>query len=70
MVCPCMQTVHDYQHVGVTNDYLVSTSDALALRYNDRWVTLTVQLVHDANDASIRRNGCLGSRHAICTSLL
>lgn len=28
--------VHDYEHVGRTNDYLINSGDALALRYNDR----------------------------------
>ena len=28
-----MQAVHDFEHVGVTNDFLVASTDALALRY-------------------------------------
>jgi hypothetical protein len=28
--------MHDYGHKGVTNDYLVNSTDFLALRYNDR----------------------------------
>lgn len=27
--------VHDYEHKGVNNDYLIKTHDALALTYND-----------------------------------
>lgn len=30
--------IHDYKHPGVTNGYLVTTRDKLALRYNDRAV--------------------------------
>jgi len=30
--------IHDYQHPGITNSFLVATGDNLALRYNDRAV--------------------------------
>jgi hypothetical protein len=31
-----LQVMHDYGHKGVTNDFLVTSKDLLALRYNDR----------------------------------
>ena len=27
---------HDYEHGGVNNDFLIKTSDPLAIRYNDQ----------------------------------
>ncbi|EFJ48932.1 3'5'-cyclic nucleotide phosphodiesterase [Volvox carteri f. nagariensis] len=36
MACYLAAVVHDYEHGGVTNDYLINSSDLLALRYNDR----------------------------------
>lgn len=28
--------MHDYEHGGLTNDFLVNSLDSLAVRYNDR----------------------------------
>ncbi|GIL62517.1 hypothetical protein Vafri_16725 [Volvox africanus] len=36
MACYLAALVHDYEHGGLTNDYLINSSDLLALRYNDR----------------------------------
>ncbi len=36
--CYLAATIHDYEHVGNTNDFLVNSHNKLALRYNDRWV--------------------------------
>ena len=33
--CRLAQVVHDYGHVGLTNDFLAATSDPLAVQYND-----------------------------------
>ncbi len=38
-VCVCvyvcvLQTIHDYEHMGRSNDFLVNTTDTLAVRYN------------------------------------
>lgn len=38
--------IHDLQHPGVTNDYLVHKTSSLALRYNDRAIT-------ESNSASV-----------------
>jgi hypothetical protein len=31
-----VQIIHDYEHKGVNNDYLVRVSDSLAILYNDK----------------------------------
>jgi hypothetical protein len=31
-----LQAVHDFEHRGVSNDFLVKVADPLAIRYNDR----------------------------------
>ena len=36
LACYLAAIIHDYEHVGLSNDFLISTCDALALRYNDR----------------------------------
>ena len=36
LACYLAAIIHDYEHVGLTNDFLVSSSDPLALRYNDK----------------------------------
>lgn len=38
MACLLAAAVHDYEHHGLTNDFLVKTSDARALLYNDQHV--------------------------------
>lgn len=46
---PCLQAVHDYEHGGCTNDFLILQGDVMALTYNDKvtchtyvWVMLYV----------------------------
>eukprot|EP00928_Gymnodinium_smaydae_P053458 TRINITY_DN3743_c0_g2_i2.p1 TRINITY_DN3743_c0_g2~~TRINITY_DN3743_c0_g2_i2.p1 ORF type:complete len:836 (-),score=124.46 TRINITY_DN3743_c0_g2_i2:131-2542(-) len=36
MACLFAAAVHDYEHRGLTNDFLVKTADGRAIRYNDR----------------------------------
>jgi len=38
MACLLAAVVHDYDHVGVSNDFLVNSKNARALRYNDQSV--------------------------------
>ena len=33
---PTPQSIHDFEHGGLTNDFLVSSTDALAVVYNDK----------------------------------
>lgn len=53
--------MHDYEHLGRTNDFLVNSGDSLALTYNDRapLVSLPVHLARDACVAasSVRGRG-------------
>eukprot|EP00429_Kryptoperidinium_foliaceum_P121746 CAMPEP_0176323260 /NCGR_PEP_ID=MMETSP0121_2-20121125/72295_1 /TAXON_ID=160619 /ORGANISM="Kryptoperidinium foliaceum, Strain CCMP 1326" /LENGTH=163 /DNA_ID=CAMNT_0017665773 /DNA_START=33 /DNA_END=521 /DNA_ORIENTATION=- len=39
LACILAAGVHDYQHRGLSNDFLVRTLDDWALRYNDRQVS-------------------------------
>ena len=36
LACYLAAIVHDFEHVGFNNDFLVISSDPLAVRYNDR----------------------------------
>ncbi len=33
-----LQIIHDYEHAGFNNDFLINTGDEMAVRYNDRHV--------------------------------
>ena len=35
LTCYLAAIIHDYEHRGVNNDFLIKTSDPLALLYND-----------------------------------
>ena len=36
LACYVAAAMHDFEHGGLTNDFLVASADELALRYNDR----------------------------------
>ena len=36
LACYVAAIVHDFEHAGFTNDFLISSCDPLALRYNDK----------------------------------
>ena len=36
LACYLAAIVHDFEHVGFNNDFLVNSCDPLALRYNDK----------------------------------
>ncbi|KAJ9519215.1 hypothetical protein QJQ45_017879 [Haematococcus lacustris] len=36
LACLLAAVMHDFEHGGLTNDWLIATSDVLAIRYNDR----------------------------------
>lgn len=38
LACLLAAVIHDYQHKGVNNDFLIKTSDERAIRYNDKHV--------------------------------
>jgi hypothetical protein len=40
-----MQVIHDFDHGGRTNDFLVATDDKLAVLYNDRCVAVEYCLI-------------------------
>lgn len=54
--------IHDFQHPGVNNNFLVATSDALALRYNDKSVQKKARCVcvHHAEEQCLpHTHSCL-----------
>jgi len=60
--------VHDYQHPGIGNPFLVATKDDLALEYNDRAVLENMHVSSAfrlMNDASKKCNilSCVGERY-------
>lgn len=36
VICVSPQAVHDYEHKGTTNDFLIACTDQMALTYNDK----------------------------------
>uniref|UniRef100_A0A7S2FUT2 PDEase domain-containing protein n=1 Tax=Alexandrium andersonii TaxID=327968 RepID=A0A7S2FUT2_9DINO len=46
MACLLAAAIHDYEHQGVNNDYLVKTRHAWAIRYNDQHVNEHHHVAH------------------------
>jgi hypothetical protein len=51
------QVVHDFGHLGVTNDFLVAVQDPLAVLYNDKCVHCGL-----SDCCLLNRVGCSGTR--------
>ncbi len=60
MACYLAAVVHDYEHLGRSNDFLVNTHDTLAVRYNGR------QSMHAAIQASDTCKDVLHSMRPTC----
>lgn len=63
-----LQVVHDYEHGGSTNDFLISQGDIMALTYNDKVWRSSCLEVEDVLNSSLHAIPCRECKMFVCSS--